>query len=137
MPLAAQQRYTLGPAEAAWRALNPRQQRFVAAYLRCYNATEAAMAAGYSQNRPSAKVQGSRLMARRDISNAIIYGMGTGERIAAAQSVDAIRELIRVSDDENTKAALKIRCCRIVLQVAGVLPVSRPRRLHYKGVSLR
>ena len=126
-----------GPAEAAWRSLNPRQQRFVQAYLRCYNATKAAIAAGYSENRASAKVQGSRLMARRDISDAIIYGMGTGERIAAAQSVDAIRQLIRVSDDENTKPALKIRCCRIVLQVAGALPVSRPRRLHYNGIPLR
>ena len=60
-------RITPGQAESAMLALNPRQLRFLQLYLRCYNATEAAMQAGYSSDRASAKVQGCSLMARKDI----------------------------------------------------------------------
>lgn len=49
--------------------LSPKQQRFVAEYLICLNATKAAIAAGYSEN--GASVQGTRLLANDRISSEI------------------------------------------------------------------
>ena len=42
------------------RTINPRQQKFIEAYLVCLNATQAAVEAGY-RDRPGAKVTGTRL----------------------------------------------------------------------------
>ncbi len=127
---------SMGPAEAAWRALNPRQQRFVQAYLRCFSATTAAMEAGYSNKRACARVQGHRLMAREDVWTAITYSMLKVGVVAEARSLDAVLEVIRIMDDPRTKTALKLRCARLMLQASGVLPMSRPRRLNYNGVPL-
>lgn len=60
--------------EQAWRALNPRQQRFVAIYEAEPNAALTAREAGYSPN--GTKVQGCRLPARQDIQAASHYGAG-------------------------------------------------------------
>jgi phage terminase small subunit len=53
--------------------LNERQQLFVAHYLECWSATEAAKRAGYSER--SAHAQGSRLLKDADISAAIAGGI--------------------------------------------------------------
>tara|TARA_R100001086_G_scaffold244046_1_gene173375 strand:+ start:206 stop:790 length:585 start_codon:yes stop_codon:yes gene_type:complete len=42
--------------------LSPRREKFISAYLRTLNATESAVEAGYTKNRESAQVQGSRLL---------------------------------------------------------------------------
>jgi hypothetical protein len=51
------------------RALNPKQQRFVAEYLIDLNATQAAVRAGYSAK--TARKIGSRLLTKEDIQAAI------------------------------------------------------------------
>jgi phage terminase small subunit len=55
------------------KALSVREQRFVDAYLGSAraNATQAALAAGYTQNYGSARTLGARLLARVHIRNAV------------------------------------------------------------------
>ena len=65
------------------------------------------------------------------------YGMATVGLLAEPRSLDAALEVIRVMENPSTKTAVRLRCARLILQAAGVVPVSRPRRLHYKGVPLR
>ncbi|MAS33560.1 MAG: terminase small subunit [Anaerolineaceae bacterium] len=50
-------------------ALTHKQQLFVDAYLRCWNATRAAIEAGYSEK--TARQQGSRLLTNVDVQDAI------------------------------------------------------------------
>jgi phage terminase small subunit len=52
--------------------LNPKQQRFVAEYLKDLNATQAAIRAGYSAK--TARQQASDLLAKPDISDAVAKG---------------------------------------------------------------
>lgn len=49
--------------------LSPKQRSFIAEYLKDKNATQAAIRAGYAEN--SAQMQGSRLISKAIISNAI------------------------------------------------------------------
>lgn len=49
--------------------LTPRQEKFISVYLKCGNATEAAIKAGYK--RKTARQTGSRLLTKADISRAI------------------------------------------------------------------
>src|SRR5262245_16594986 len=53
-------------------ALNPKQQAFVRCYLLCFNATEAAKQAGYSEG--SAHVTGTRLLANAKVAQEIARG---------------------------------------------------------------
>lgn len=50
-------------------ALNSKQQMFVESYLQCFNATQAALSAGYSEN--SARAIGAENLTKPDISNVI------------------------------------------------------------------
>ncbi|WP_285445487.1 terminase small subunit [Xanthomonas sp. fls2-241-TYG-148] len=52
--------------------LSPRQQRFVAEYLKDQNATQAAIRTGYSEK--TAKQQGSRLLTNADVAAAVRAG---------------------------------------------------------------
>lgn len=52
--------------------LSPKQQRFVAEYLKDQNATQAAIRAGYSPG--TAKQQGSRLLTNADVASAVARG---------------------------------------------------------------
>jgi phage terminase small subunit len=63
-------------------ALNPKQQRFVAEYLKDLNATQAAIRAGYSEK--TAKQIGSRLLTNVDVAEAIAKGQ---EKIAEKAGV--------------------------------------------------
>lgn len=53
------------------KPLSPRREKFVAAYLRTMNATASVLESGYSKNRDSARVTGSRLLADVSVSTAI------------------------------------------------------------------
>lgn len=53
--------------------LSPKQRLFVEAYLACWNATEAAKRAGYSE--ATARQQGSRLLTNVDIQKAVSVRM--------------------------------------------------------------
>jgi phage terminase small subunit len=90
--------------------LQPRQQRFVEEYLaNGGNATQAAIAAGYSE--PTAKQQGSRLLTNADVAAAIDTGRAalteqsgvSAERLIAELSAIAfgdLRDVVRWDDDE-------------------------------------
>ena len=67
-------------------ALNERQQRFVDAYLKTPNATEAAIQAGYSE--ATAKQIGSRLLTHVDVAAAL----------ASARSQATERAIVTVSE---------------------------------------
>jgi hypothetical protein len=66
-------------------SLNARQQKFVAEYVKSGNATQSAIAAGYSEN--GAEVQGHRLLSNAKISAAVVKPLlkaeVTTERIVA------------------------------------------------------
>ncbi len=65
----------LSMAKRQSKTLNPRQQAFVTAYLREFNGSKAARAAGYSTK--AAHVQGCRLLKNANIANAILARMNT------------------------------------------------------------
>jgi hypothetical protein len=74
--------------------LNPKQQRFVAEYLKDLNATKAAIRAGYSEK--TAKQIGSRLLTNVDVAAAIEAGQG---KIAAKLEITAealVRDVIEI-----------------------------------------
>lgn len=62
-------------------ALTLKQQAFVTEYLRCFNATRAAIAAGYAE--AGASVRGSELLANRKVSEAIEAEMKANAMSAA------------------------------------------------------
>lgn len=64
--MASQSRWSAAPAT---KALNPKQERFVAEYLVDLNATQAAIRAGYSPK--TAKEQGARLLTNAHIQQAV------------------------------------------------------------------
>lgn len=55
------------------KLLNPKQQLFIAEYIKCKNATKAAIAAGYSKH--TARHIGSQLLANLYISRAVEEGV--------------------------------------------------------------
>lgn len=69
--------------------LTQKQQAFVEAYLRCWNATQAALEAGYS--RKTARQQGSRLLTNVDVRAAVDARM-------AELKVGADEALLRLAD---------------------------------------
>lgn len=73
--------------ETALAALTAQQRRFVAAYLDCLNASEAARRAGY---KTKANVQGARLLAHASIQAAVSAG-------AALHAMDAPEVLMRLA----------------------------------------
>lgn len=70
------------------KKLNNRQRQFVTEYLIDYNATQAAIRAGYSKK--TARSQGQRLLTKVDIKNAIIVEREKiqNENIATAKDVE-------------------------------------------------
>lgn len=62
-------------------ALARKHARFVAEYLKDLNATQAAIRAGYSKK--TAKAQGSRLLTKADIAQAV--ASGTAKQLASAE----------------------------------------------------
>lgn len=75
-------------------ALTDKQQRFVAEYMVDSNATQAAIRAGYSSR--TAKQQGSDLLTRPDIANALAQlKQAQAERLQISAD-DVLRDLQRV-----------------------------------------
>lgn len=91
-------------------ALTPKQNAFVAEYLKDLNATQAAIRAGYSQK--TAHVQGPRLLENVEVKRSIDEAL---ERRAARVEVkadDVLRELLRlamvdIGEAFDEKGALK------------------------------
>ena len=119
----------IGPRELAVRSLSPKHRLFLQRYLRDFNATKAAMAAGYTQNPASARVQGCRLLARPEIRLAIEAATYDPEAIASAASVDAAMLAADiVSDRVKVRPSVSIRACLLVLKAAGVIGEHRGGR---------
>lgn len=74
-------------------ALTPKQSRFVAEYLIDLNATQAAIRAGYSPD--TANEQGSRLLAKRNVKDAIA---GKAEAVAEKLDLSAERVLQAIAE---------------------------------------
>lgn len=90
-------------------ALNPKQQRFVAEYLKDLNATQAAIRAGYSAK--TAAVIGCENLTKPNIAAAIAEGQ---QKIAEKLSIcaeDLIRDVVKIKaaamDDSSHPSALK------------------------------
>lgn len=81
--------------------LNPKQQLFVSEYLKCFNATKAAKAAGYAPNRQ----QGSRLLSNADIKQALqeafTENVMTPEEVLMHLSVIARADIDMVVDSKG------------------------------------
>ena len=74
--------------------LNPKQRVFVTEYLKCMNATQAAIKAGYSPK--CAEVQGSRLLSNAKISSFLADKLGKKFQkldLTAEQVLDGLRRL--------------------------------------------
>ena len=82
--------------------LNPKQQRFVAEYLKDLNATQAAIRAGYSAK--TARVQGPRLLQNAAVSESVAAGQAKklGKLELDAESV--LGELLRIAKVDIAQA---------------------------------
>jgi phage terminase small subunit len=94
--------------------MTPQQQQFVDAYLESQNATKAAEAAGYSKK--TAKAQGSRLLTRVDIKQAIERRLS---KVSAQADVTAewILERLRVeamNDGEGSTQAGRVKALELL-----------------------
>lgn len=76
-------------------ALTPKQQRFVDEYLVDLNATQAAIRAGY--NEKTAKQQGSRLLTKVDVSDAIATSRQTLSNSTGVSASRVIEEYRRIA----------------------------------------
>ena len=77
--------------------LNPKQQLFVEEYLIDFNATQAAIRAGYSEN--TAYSQGPRLLDNVEIQMEIEKGKQKLIKKLDIKKEDIIRDLIRIKED--------------------------------------
>lgn len=73
------------------KTLSPKHEKFVAAYLKSGNATEAAIHAGYSK--PNARKQASVLLQRPDISGRIEIHMAEAAKEAGMTAVEVLNSL--------------------------------------------
>jgi len=76
--------------------LNPKQKKFVREYCRCLNATQAAIAAGYSKN--TARQQGARLLSNVNISHAIGKLIGAATEKSELSLDFALKELKAIAE---------------------------------------
>lgn len=77
--------------------LTPKQQLFVEEYLIDFNATQAAIRAGYSEN--TAYSQGPRLLENVEIQRGIEKGKQKLIKKLDIKKEDIIRDLIRIKED--------------------------------------
>lgn len=82
-------------------SLSAKQQRFVEEYLVDFNATQAAIRAGYSPR--SADSQGSRLLKNRKVSRAIQERMAELSRRTGVTAERIMQELARIAFLDPTK----------------------------------
>ena len=72
--------------------LNDRQQAFITEYVKCWNATDAAIKAGYSEK--TARQQGSRLLSNVDISQAIAQRLSE-LKVSADEAIVGLSDIAR------------------------------------------
>jgi len=77
------------------KKLSPKQRLFVAEYCKDYNATQAAIRAGYSQR--TARSQGQRLLTNVDIQVAIERRQQKTEERADVEVDDVVAELVKIA----------------------------------------
>lgn len=78
----------------AKRGLNPKQQRFVAEYLKDLNATQAAIRAGYKAD--NADVTGPRLLGNVGVASAIAFGQAKLAEKAGVTAERVVAELAKL-----------------------------------------
>lgn len=110
-----------GDGLQAFLALHPRHLEFARAYLEHRNATAAVLEV-YGCTYASAKVQGCRLMRRKDIRAAIEYGSGNAELLAQVAARDALEAAIRLGKRSHAPTRHLLAAHKLVLTVAGALP---------------
>lgn len=76
-------------------SLTPKQSAFVAAYLVSLNATQAAIAAGYSEK--TAHSAGPRLLGNVDVKRAIDEALARRAERVEVKADDVLRELLRLA----------------------------------------
>jgi len=83
--------------EKHWEAqkINPQQRVFCLEYIKDYNATRAAKAAGYSEK--SAEYQGSRLLAQEIIQDFVQKLIAEQEADLKFEANEVIKELVRIA----------------------------------------
>lgn len=86
-----------------FRDLSPKQRQFVREYIKSFNATKAAMAAGYSKK--SARLQGSQLLQNEIIRKAIYIEDNALENRTLISAERIERELARVALSRMTDVA--------------------------------
>lgn len=79
------------------KKLTPKQELFVNEYLKCFNATKAAKAAGYSEK--TAKQQGSRLLTNVDVDSRVREFLKKGA-MEAEEALYHISEIARGNMDD-------------------------------------
>lgn len=84
-------------------ALNPKQQRFVAEYLKDLNATQAAIRAGYSEK--TARAIGAENLTKPDIAAAIAKGQAKIAEKLAICAEDLIRDVVQIKDAAKSDAS--------------------------------
>lgn len=75
--------------------MTPKQERFVAEYLKDLNATQAAIRCGYSEK--TAKQQGSRLLTNADVAEAVAAGKAKQLDAAELTAVRVLEEMRRLA----------------------------------------
>jgi hypothetical protein len=104
-------------------SLSPRHLRFVHAYLRCGNATQAAREAGCPE--ASADVTAARWLKRPAIRAAIEAAQQDLESLFREEAVASLRTLVAIRDDPHAPAMARLRAAQDLLDRAGYRPAER------------
>jgi phage terminase small subunit len=101
--------------------LTAKQHIFVMAYLESFNASKAALAAGYSEN--CAKEQGYRLLTKDHIKDAVSRELNEihnqQKRILIRAADSAITSLINIVQNDKSGEAAKVSAANSILDRSG------------------
>lgn len=96
---------------AQLEAVNDKMRRFVQEYVKDFNATNAAIRAGYAKT--NAASHGCKLLARQDIQALIQTRMAKIEKIADIDAAKVLQEAWGIATaDVNSLVEFRRRCCR-------------------------
>lgn len=95
--------------------ISPLQARFVHEYIKCWNATDAARAAGYKCKSDKAySVQGARLLANDRIQDAIREAQEARERATMYDSAWIIAQIAKIAQDEEQAARDRLKALELL-----------------------
>lgn len=97
--------------------MNSKQRIFTAEYLKCLNATEAAIKAGYSPR--CACVQGARLLRNAKIKEAINNSVNERENKLIADRVERQEVLTAIMRDTDESTKDRLRAIEILCRMDG------------------